>query len=107
MRHIVLSAFILALVVMQAPVHAQSGRNRTGQTSKETKTSGQASTESDSSDIEAPTTQGANGAGETVEGDVLRVDTALVTVPVSVTDRDGKNVPHLRRQEFHIFDDGV
>jgi VWFA-related protein len=42
-----------------------------------------------------------------VEGDVLRVDTALVTVPVSVTDRNGKNIPNLRKQEFHIFDEGV
>jgi len=38
---------------------------------------------------------------------VLRVDTALVTVPVSVMDRYGKYVPNLRRQDFHIYDEGV
>ncbi len=45
--------------------------------------------------------------GETVEGDVLRVNTALVTVPVSVMDRGGKYVPDLGREDFHIFEEGV
>ncbi|HEY0380052.1 MAG TPA: VWA domain-containing protein [Pyrinomonadaceae bacterium] len=45
--------------------------------------------------------------GETVEGDVLRVNTALVTVPVSVMDRSGKYVPDLGREDFHIFEEGV
>ena len=45
--------------------------------------------------------------GETVEGDVLRVNTALVTVPVSVMDRSGKYVPDLSREDFHIFEEGV
>jgi VWFA-related protein len=45
--------------------------------------------------------------GETLEGDVLTVDTALVTVPVSVMDRNGKYLPDLDRSSFHIFEDGV
>jgi VWFA-related protein len=45
--------------------------------------------------------------GETIEGDVVRVDTSLVTVPVSVMDRSGKFIPYLRRQDFRIFDNGV
>lgn len=108
MRQIVLSAIVLlALMSLPGPLKAQSGRNRTGQTSKEVKAPGQAASDSDGPDIDAPTTRAANGEGETVEGDVLRVDTALVTVPVSVTDRNGKTIPNLRRQEFHIFDEGV
>jgi VWFA-related protein len=45
--------------------------------------------------------------GESVEDDVIRVDTSLVTVPVTVLDRSGKYVPFLRRQDFHLFEDGV
>jgi Ca-activated chloride channel homolog len=45
--------------------------------------------------------------GETIEGDVIRVDTSLITVPVTVRDRQGRYVPILRRQDFKLFEDGV
>lgn len=45
--------------------------------------------------------------GETIEGDVIRVDTSLVTVPVSVMDRSGRYVPMLRREQFRIYENGV
>jgi VWFA-related protein len=48
-----------------------------------------------------------NAQGETIEGDVLRVATTLVTVPVSVMDRNGKYIPDLSREDFHIFEEGV
>ena len=38
-----------------------------------------------------------NPDGETVEGDVIRFDTALVMVPVTVLDRNGRYVPQLRK----------
>jgi VWFA-related protein len=40
------------------------------------------------------------------EGDILRVSTTLVTVPVSVLDRNGKYVPNLRKENFRIFEEG-
>jgi len=40
-------------------------------------------------------------------GDVVRVDTTLVTVPVSVMDRDGRYVPNLLKDDFRIWEDGV
>jgi VWFA-related protein len=45
--------------------------------------------------------------GETVEGDVIRFDTALVTVPVTVMDRSGRYVPLLRREQFRLTENGV
>jgi Ca-activated chloride channel homolog len=48
-----------------------------------------------------------SGPEEVDEGDVVRVSTALVTVPVSVMDRAGKYVPDLRQQNFRVFEDGV
>jgi VWFA-related protein len=44
---------------------------------------------------------------EVDEGDVVRVETNLVTVPVSVFDRQGRFVTNLRQQDFRIFEDGV
>lgn len=44
--------------------------------------------------------------GETVEGDVIRFDTSLVTVPVTVLDRNGRYVPQLRRENFRIYENG-
>src|SRR5262245_7790640 len=45
--------------------------------------------------------------GETIEGDVIRVDTSLVMVPVTVVDRYGRYVPLLQRSNFKIFEDGT
>ncbi|MGB7924608.1 MAG: VWA domain-containing protein [Pyrinomonadaceae bacterium] len=44
---------------------------------------------------------------EVGEGDVVRVDTNLVTVPVSVFDRQGRFITDLRQQDFRIFENGV
>ena len=49
----------------------------------------------------------APGPEEVGEGDVLRVDTSLVSVPVSVLDRQGRFVPNLRREDFSVFENGI
>ncbi len=48
-----------------------------------------------------------NPGGETVEGDVIRFDTALVMVPVNVLDRNGRYVPLLRKDQFRLAENGV
>ena len=49
----------------------------------------------------------APGPEEVDEGDVVRVNTTLVTVPVSVLDRQGRFVPNLRREDFTVFENGI
>ena len=44
---------------------------------------------------------------ELAEGDVVRIDTNLVTVPLSVFDRQGRLIPNLQRENFSVFEDGV
>jgi len=39
--------------------------------------------------------------------DVVRIDTNLVTVPVSVVDRDGRYISDLQKEDFQIAEDGV
>ena len=107
MRQTISGAFILvAILLVASHLQAQSGRTRPGQSTSGTttpgKTTNQTSTEGDS---DSPNQ--VDGPPETIEGDVLRVDTSLVTVPVSVVDRYGKYIPNLRRQDFHVFDQGV
>ena len=41
------------------------------------------------------------------ESEVLRIDTTLVTVPVSVRDRSGKFIADLQAEDFQIYEDGV
>ena len=90
---------LLSVFLLPFSLYAQSGRKTTEP--KPTKTE-PANTE-DNGVNEAKVTPG----GETVEGDVIRFDTALVTVPVSVMDRYGRYVPLLRRGQFRITENGV
>jgi len=39
--------------------------------------------------------------------DIVRVDTTLVTVPVSVKDRNGKLISNLKREDFRLYEDGI
>lgn len=48
-----------------------------------------------------------NGPEEVGAGDVVRVDTTLVTLPVSVTDRDGRYIPNLNKANFRIWEDDI
>ncbi|HBB98721.1 MAG TPA: hypothetical protein DC054_25340 [Blastocatellia bacterium] len=47
-----------------------------------------------------------NSAEEVDEGDVVRVETQLVTVPAIVTDKTGRPIPTLRQENFAVFEDG-
>jgi Ca-activated chloride channel family protein len=47
------------------------------------------------------------GKQDDLADDVIRVDTNLVTVPVAVMDREGRFVIDLRREDFHVYEDGV
>ena len=40
-------------------------------------------------------------------GDVIRVNTTLVTIPLSVTDRNGRYIPNLVKEDFRLWEEGV
>jgi Ca-activated chloride channel homolog len=51
--------------------------------------------------------QAPTGPEEVDAGDIIRVSTTLVTIPVSVMDRDGRYIPNLQKEEFRIWEDDV
>lgn len=44
---------------------------------------------------------------EIADGEVLRIESALVVLPVSVKDRDGRAVSDLKKEDFKIYEAGV
>jgi len=48
-----------------------------------------------------------SGPEEVDAGDIIRINSTLVTIPVSVMDRDGRYVPNLQKEEFRVWEDGV
>ncbi|HJT65170.1 MAG TPA: VWA domain-containing protein [Pyrinomonadaceae bacterium] len=92
---------LLAFLLLPLTVHAQSGRNRNTKPPEDPKTQKSETTDTTVNESKI------NPNGETVEGDVIRTDTSLVMVPVSVLDRSGRYVPLLRREHFRISENGV
>ncbi len=58
-----------------------------------------------------PTPVPSSSQGQTREevdaNEVVRVETTLVTIPVSITDRAGRYLPDLRKEDFRVYEDGV
>lgn len=54
-----------------------------------------------------PSATPVQGSTTSSEDEVIKVDTSLVTMPVSVLDRDGRFVPGLQAKDFQIFENGV
>jgi VWFA-related protein len=58
-------------------------------------------------DDQRPTPGQPQPQSQTDESGTIKIDTTLVTIPVSVLDRDGKYVPNLSKRDFQIYEDGV
>ena len=89
---------LLSVSLLSFNLYAQSGRKTEP---KETKTDAVKS-------VDDGITESRIGPnGETVESDIIKFDTSLVMVPVSVMDRTGRYVPLLKRENFRIEENGV
>src|ERR1700749_4640057 len=106
MRRLLTVVLSLSVVASGAgTLRAQSGRNR----SVPTENRGDAAKPSaaDQRGVDAPPAGAGEAQAEVVEGDVVSVNTSLVTIPVSVRDRQGRYAPDLRREDFRVYEDGV
>src|SRR2546425_12099688 len=85
-----------------APLAAQQDQQPANQRQRPRKV-GSTSTNANTS----PTNQQQKSSAEEVsEGDVVRVETQLVTVPAVVTDQNGHPLTALRAENFVVFEDG-
>ncbi len=57
--------------------------------------------------VQSTETPKTTDAGSADEEEVVKVETNLVTIPVSVYDRNGLYIPNLHQQDFKIFEDGA
>lgn len=101
-RQLIVLLFAISLIeVTLLPAGAQSGRKRQVPTTGpkyETQDPNKEKSDKPLAD-NTPVTVDENGT--------MKMDTTLVTIPASVTDRDGRFVPFLTKRDFHIFEDGV
>src|SRR6266496_644553 len=106
-------AIVVVMLCCAAALFAQTGigqsrPRRVGQTPSSQQPQGQSSSSQPSSqtnsseNVSRPT-----GPEEVGEGDIVRIETTLVSIPVSVMDRDGKYIANLRKEDFRIWEDGV
>ena len=126
MRKLSASALALAFLFSSAmPAFSQSRPRRVGATSSQTTQAPvQTTTESPvQTPTRPPVLGGANrpagqqpstdqtpeqtGPQEVDAGDIIKVNTTLITIPVSVMDRDGRYVPNLTKDDFRIWEDNV
>lgn len=113
------AALVLILALLVAPLDAlfAQSRPRRVETQKPPSTTRpvtrptplpSTSTPRPTSDKSGGQSPQAQQAGEEVgEDEVVRVNANLVTVPVTVLDRDGRFIPNLREEDFRILEDGV
>jgi VWFA-related protein len=55
----------------------------------------------------APSTTSSSAPAVAEEDEVVKVETSIVTMPVSVIDRDGRFVSGLTQRDFRVFENGV
>jgi Ca-activated chloride channel homolog len=113
---VVIRYFIVILLVAGCllPVFAQSGRRRQTppSTNKQTQNpkSAEEAEESEEREDEKKSASHplADNTPTTVSDDgTIKLETTLITIPVSVLDRDGRFLPNLRKRNFRIYEDGV
>src|SRR5690242_20100069 len=128
MRKFFVYASLLSLLVTTTSIGFGQGRpRRVGQSTTsapQTQTQTRSQTETPApAPSRPPVLGGANNPGnrppeaqkddgpaapeEVDAGDVVKINSTLVTIPVSVMDRDGRYVPNLQKEEFRIWEDGV
>ena len=99
----IICALLLLATFVVASVRAKQDPQQAGQQQRPRKVGSSPTPTSTPGATQPPT----SSTGEEVdEGDVVRVETQLVTVPTVVTDRNGRPVAGLREENFVVLEDG-
>jgi Ca-activated chloride channel family protein len=91
--------------VLPCSVAAQSGRvNPAGDAKPNRRAADAASTPTP---LAVPSATPVDETPTASDGDIIKVDTQLVTIPVRVMDKNGRFVAGLAKENFKVFEDGV
>ncbi len=117
MRNTWISLLLLSLLfAVASPVNGQTRPRRVGDSPIPSRTASPSSQRppvlggartSGSQQPNPSSSEPVNGPEEVEAGDVIKVNTTLVTLPVSVTDREGRYIPNLRKEDFRLWEDGM
>jgi VWFA-related protein len=100
--------FVLAsLSLAQAGRRTSAGEGKKNEQPKQTETKKDASKQSESESKSTEAGDEASGEVEDDDGEAVKVDTNLVTLPVIASDRGGLYVPDLKAEEFTVSEDGA
>ena len=115
--------FLSLLSLLFTSISAGFGQGRPRRVGQQTSSQIEATTPTPQTPAKPPVLGGANypnnrrpepqidpeptGPEEVDAGDIIRVNTTLITLPVSVMDRDGRYIPNLQKEEFRVWEDGV
>src|SRR5262245_10603774 len=92
---------LLCLTILGSPILAQSGASRPR------RVEGQPPVKDPPANTPPANNSGSTNNGTVVEeDDVIKINTTLVTIPVSVYDQAGRFIGGLQKQDFQIFEDG-
>jgi VWFA-related protein len=92
--------FLIAPLLVQQSVSSQTNQQTNRQRPRTV------GTNPNSNQQPANQQQNKSSAEEVDEGDVVRVETQLVTVPAVVTDKSGHPISSLRQENFVVFENG-
>src|ERR1044072_364024 len=105
MRLTLAVALVFVLVSLS---FAQAGRRVPTSGGKKSEQARPAETKPEASKTnEAEPPQSDDTAEEVDDGEAVKVETNLVTLPVIVSDRGGRYVPDLQAEEFNVSEDGA
>ena len=115
MRKLPALLFLFAILISSQELQAQTRARRVGESQPPTAPTArrsqppvlQGATRPGESRSTSPAAQPNTGPEEVDENDVVRVNTTLVTIPVSVMDRQGRYIPNLHKEDFRLWEDGV
>src|SRR5215203_2260380 len=89
---------MLACLSLLTPASGQSGR---------TKSYSESSARQEKTKSTSPSASPQEISAPSAEEEIIRVETELVTIPVRVTDKSGRAITNIAKQEFKIFENGV
>lgn len=100
-------AFCLSAFAFGVTGHTQAGRRLPGSTEKKNPQEKPAEPKPAQSPTPAQRDETPEDAEDVDDGDTVRVETNLVTLPVIANDRGGRYVPDLKAEEFTVEEDGA